>query len=120
MTAHHLHRLPANTSKAADGPQRMLVARLLSRMAKLLLVCGALGWFLFVTTFLIAGATRPGYNSRRRAICAHSLGPDGSSRQISSRSVRVCSSRRSVGAERSSRDQIHARIRGSRPSPGSA
>jgi hypothetical protein len=39
--------------------------------------CDACGWVLFVAIFLVAGATRPGYDAWQQAISALSLGPDG-------------------------------------------
>jgi hypothetical protein len=77
MTALHPRRPPANTPSGSDTPQRELIAGSLSLDTKLLLACDALGWTLFVATFLIAGATRPGYDPWRQAISALSLGPGG-------------------------------------------
>lgn len=56
---------------------RELIAASLSRTTKLLLVCGAAGWVLFVVVFLVEGATRPGYDPWQQAISALALGPSG-------------------------------------------
>jgi len=42
-----------------------------------LLLCGGVGSLLFTATYLIAGATRPGYDAGRQPISALSLGPGG-------------------------------------------
>jgi Protein of unknown function (DUF998) len=67
----------ANTPGSSDSPGRELIASSLSLKTELLLVCDAIGWMLFTATFLVAGATRPGYDPWRQAISALSLGPGG-------------------------------------------
>lgn len=49
---------------------------------RLLLTCGPLGSVLFTTTYLIEGATRPGYNAWQQAISVLSLGPGGWVQQV--------------------------------------
>jgi hypothetical protein len=49
----------------------------LSLGVRALLACDAAGWAVFVATFLIAGAARPGYDAWQQAISALSLGPGG-------------------------------------------
>ena len=46
------------------------------------LTCSTLGSLLFTTTYLIEGATRPGYNPWQQAISALSLGPGGWVQQV--------------------------------------
>jgi hypothetical protein len=54
----------------------------LSPTALLLVACGALGGVLFAATYLVEGATRPGYNAWQQAISALSLGPGGWVQQV--------------------------------------
>lgn len=77
MTARQPRKTPAHPPGAAYSPGHELIASSLSLTTQLLLVCDALGWILFTATFLIAGATRPGYDPWRQAISALSLGPGG-------------------------------------------
>lgn len=44
---------------------------------RLLLACGPVGGLIFTATYLIEGATRPGYDAWQQAISALSLGPGG-------------------------------------------
>lgn len=46
------------------------------------LSCGTLGSVLFTTTYLIEGATRPGYSAWQQAVSALSLGPGGWVQQV--------------------------------------
>jgi hypothetical protein len=46
------------------------------------LSCGTIGSLLFTTTYLIEGATRPGYNALQQSISALSLGPGGWVQQV--------------------------------------
>lgn len=48
-----------------------------SSAQRLLLGCGLAGPVLFIGTFLIEGATRPGYDAWRQAVSALGLGPGG-------------------------------------------
>lgn len=48
----------------------------------LLLTCGTAGSSLFMLTYLIEGATRPGYSAWQQAISALSLGPGGWVQQV--------------------------------------
>lgn len=48
-----------------------------SGVHRFLLLCGPVGSALFTATYLIAGATRPGYDAWRQPISALSLGPGG-------------------------------------------
>jgi hypothetical protein len=77
MTAQQPRKTPAHPPGTSLSPGRELIASSLSRKTRLLLVCDAIGWVLFTATFLIAGATRPGYDPWRQAISALSLGPGG-------------------------------------------
>jgi len=52
-------------------------ARARSGVARALLGCGVVGPALFISTYLIAGATRPGYDAWRQAVSALGLGPSG-------------------------------------------
>jgi Protein of unknown function (DUF998) len=82
MTAQQPRTTPAHPPGASHSPRRELIASSLSRRTRLLLVCDALGWTLFTATFLIAGATRLGYDPWRQAISALSLGPGGWVQQV--------------------------------------
>jgi hypothetical protein len=77
MTAQQPRETQPNKPAASDGPRRELIASSLSLKTQVLLVCDAFGWVLFTIIFLIAGATRPGYDPWQQAISALSLGPDG-------------------------------------------
>jgi hypothetical protein len=77
MTAQQPRDTLPNKPAASDSLRRELIASSLSLKTQLLLVCDALGWVVFTATFLIAGATRPGYDPWRQAISALSLGPGG-------------------------------------------
>jgi hypothetical protein len=46
------------------------------------ILCGTVGSVLFTTTYLIEGATRPGYNAWQQAVSALSLGPGGWVQQV--------------------------------------
>lgn len=48
-----------------------------TRASRLLLTCGPVGGILFAATYLIEGATRPGYDPWQQAISALSLGAGG-------------------------------------------
>lgn len=76
-----LRRQPGNAltqmSHATGSSQSALASSSLSKRTRLLLACDAIGWMLFTITFLIEGATRPGYIAWRQAISALSLGPYG-------------------------------------------
>jgi Protein of unknown function (DUF998) len=82
MTAQQRRKIPAHPPGASHSPGRDLIASTLSRTTQLLLVCDAIGWILFTATFLIAGATRPGYDPWRQAISALSLGSEGWVQQV--------------------------------------
>jgi hypothetical membrane protein len=56
---------------------RWLGSALGSSALRLLLGCGLAGPVLFIGTFLIEGATRPGYDAWRQAVSALGLGPGG-------------------------------------------
>jgi hypothetical protein len=78
MTAQQPREPLPNQPAAADHRlRRELIASALSLTTQLLLACDALGWILFIATFLIEGTTRPGYDPWRQAISALSLGPGG-------------------------------------------
>jgi hypothetical protein len=47
-----------------------------------LLICGAVGAFLFTATYLVEGFTRPGYDAWQQPISALSLGPGGWVQQV--------------------------------------
>ena len=65
---------PASTERVkADSPSSTPVPRTLL----LWLTYGVAGTVLFTITYLIEGATRPGYNAWQQAISALSLGPGG-------------------------------------------
>src|SRR5579862_7775230 len=59
-----------------------LNAAALSPTTKALLSCGLLGSLLFTATYLIEGATRPGYDALQQAMSALSLGPGGWAQQV--------------------------------------
>lgn len=64
----------------ADGARPGIAAPVIvpqSGIHRLLLLCGPVGSALFTATYLIAGATRPGYDPWRQPISALSLGPGG-------------------------------------------
>jgi hypothetical protein len=71
---------PASPAQPQVQPQ--LDGALLSRTALLLIACGTLGGVLFAVTYLIEGATRPGYDAWQQAISALSLGPGGWVQQV--------------------------------------
>jgi len=48
-----------------------------SRLARVLLACGAIGPPLFVVVFLIEGATRPGYSPLRHPVSSLEIGASG-------------------------------------------
>jgi uncharacterized protein DUF998 len=82
MTARQPRKTPAHPPGASHRPGHELSASTLSLTTQLLLVCDALGWLLFTAAFLIAGATRPGYDPWRQAISALSLGSGGWVQQV--------------------------------------
>jgi uncharacterized membrane protein len=75
------HASPATSSTQPQAPPRLNGA-LLSRTALLLIACGTLGGVLFAVTYLVEGATRPGYDAWQQAISALSLGPGGWMQQV--------------------------------------
>jgi hypothetical protein len=72
----------SHTGKSSTGPQPSLDGALLSPVALFLVGCGALGGVLFAATYLIEGATRPGYDAVQYAISVLSLGPGGWVQQV--------------------------------------
>ncbi len=82
MTARQPRKTLAHPPGASHGPGRELIASSLSLTTQLLLVCDAIGWILFTATFLIAGATRRGYDPWRQAISELSLGSGGWVQQV--------------------------------------
>jgi hypothetical protein len=54
----------------------------LSGATRALVSCGTIGGLLFAATYLIEGATRPGYDAWQQAISALSLGPGGWVQQV--------------------------------------
>lgn len=70
--------LPASQSAALGAAwARLPISKPLSRSLLILLTCGSVGSLLFTITYLVEGATRPGYNAWEQAVSALSLGPDG-------------------------------------------
>jgi hypothetical membrane protein len=65
---------PTSPSGPWKAPQSPLLLALVS--------CGGIGALLFTATYLIEGITQPGYDARRQAISALSLGPGGWVQQI--------------------------------------
>jgi Protein of unknown function (DUF998) len=74
--------IPAQSSAASVQSQPALDGALLSPLALLLIGCGAFGGVLFAATYLIEGATRPGYDAIQYAISVLSLGPGGWLQQV--------------------------------------
>ena len=61
----------------SESPSSGLVKVLQSPLTFVLVSCGGAGAFLFTATYLLEGATRPGYSSWQQPISALSLGPGG-------------------------------------------
>ena len=74
-----LTTIPPTTSRAQ---QPRLSGAALSPTTLLLVACGTIGSILFTTTYLIEGATRPGYHTLQQSISALSLGPGGWVQQL--------------------------------------
>jgi hypothetical protein len=70
------------TSATSASAQPSLDGALLSPLALFLIGCGAFGGALFALTYLIEGATRPGYDGVQYAISVLSLGPGGWIQQV--------------------------------------
>jgi hypothetical protein len=77
-------RLLSGSQPVASGVDRADLPRTkpLSRSLLILLTCGTVGSLLFTITYLIEGATRPGYDAWQQAVSALSLGPDGWMQQV--------------------------------------
>lgn len=75
MTILQTRKKLASTKASSDHTRRELITFSLSPRTKLLVASDAIGWILFTSTFLIEGASRPGYDAWRQAISALSLGP---------------------------------------------
>jgi hypothetical protein len=74
---------PTNSSVAPSTQSRpSLDGALISPLALFLIGCGAFGGVLFAVTYLIEGATRPGYDAMQYAISVLSLGPGGWVQQV--------------------------------------
>ena len=71
----HSNVTPSRSQPALDGA-------LLSPIALFLIGCGVFGGALFAATYLIEGATRPGYDAIQYAISVLSLGPGGWIQQV--------------------------------------
>lgn len=70
--------LPASQPVASGATRADLpITRPLSGSLLILLTCGTVGSLLFTITYLVEGATRPGYNAWQQAVSALSLGPGG-------------------------------------------
>jgi hypothetical protein len=72
---HHSNAMPSQSQPSLDGA-------LLSPIALFLIGCGAFGGVLFAATYLIEGATRPGYDAIQYAISVLSLGLGGWAQQV--------------------------------------
>ncbi len=85
MQAQRRHASGMTPSEASDGSRKSqgkLSGARLSRSEFVLIGGGAVGGILFALTYLIEGATRPGYDATQQAISALSLGPGGVVQQI--------------------------------------
>lgn len=75
--------LPTSQPVISEVAQANLpTVRSLSRPLLILLTCGSVGSLLFTITYLVEGATRPGYDALQQAVSALSLGPGGWAQQI--------------------------------------
>jgi hypothetical membrane protein len=75
---------PIPTSDRSDPSSSDLWKRLQSPLTLALVSCGGVGALLFTATYLIEGATQPGYDAWQQAIAALSLGPGGWVQQVNS------------------------------------
>ncbi len=66
-----------NRQDSSALSQSALNGASLSRTTLLIVLAGLIGSLSFTLTYLIEGATRPGYDARQQAISALSLGPGG-------------------------------------------
>lgn len=66
----------------AESPSSGLVKSSRSPLTLGLVSCGGVGAFLFTATYLLEGATRPGYSAWQQPISALSLGPGGWVQQV--------------------------------------
>lgn len=73
---------PTPIASQSERASSEFTKRLRSRLTFGLVSCGGVGAFLFTVTYLIEGATRPGYDAWQQPISALSLSPGGWVQQV--------------------------------------